>query len=257
MARSKFAATLLDLLDDVSVRRVPLNAPDDPVYKLRYKSYRAEDFVHESPEERLFDQHDLAPNVYCFGVYLKQDLVSAVRFQVVTPDQPSSVSRTIFPRELGELLGRGGRYIDPSRFVTDPDLRLSLPALPFITLRVVAMACEHFDVDYCVSSVRPEHAAFYRRVFDSHRVEGSEGYYPGIQFAMHLYIARVARIRDRVAIRFPFFMSTHEERVQLFDQNAEIGIQHLVKPTAHAAQYDDNEKPAPVPGAKPEDSDPS
>lgn len=243
----------MDLLDDVSVRRVPFNAPDDPVYKLRYKSYRAEDFVLENPEQRVFDQHDLAPNVYCFGVYLKEDLVSAVRFQVVTPDQPSSVSRTIFPKELGALLREGGRYIDPSRFVTDPELRLSLPALPFITLRVVAMACEHFDVDYCVSSVRPEHAAFYRRVFDSRRIEGAVGYYPGIHFAMHLYMARVARIRDRVAIRFPFFMSTHEERAELFDRGGQTGIGHLVRPTALAAQSDENERPDPIAGISPED----
>ena len=34
-----------------------------------------------------------------------------------------------------------------------------------LTLRLALMASEHFAVDYCLSSVRPEHASFYRRVF--------------------------------------------------------------------------------------------
>lgn len=240
---SQFANNLLDILDQVEYRRVPFGSPEDEVYALRYRAYRHEAFVEPNAEERVYDPHDEAENIHCYGVYIAGELVSSVRFHHVTPTQTTSPSALVFPKELAQVLAEGKSYIDPSRFTTDVDARLQYPALPFLTLRIIAMACEYYDVDLCVSSVRPEHAAFYRRVFGSRRVEGSLGQYPGIDFDMHLYIAKVEEIRDRVAVRFPFFMSTREERQQLFGENRPRGIQSLVKPTARLAQSDEFEKP--------------
>lgn len=243
MAHSEFALTLLDILDKVEYRRVQFGSPDDEVYQLRYRAYRHENFVLPNPDERVYDDHDKAENVHCYGVYIDGTLVSSVRFHHVTPDMRISPSKVVFPKELETLLDEGLSYIDPSRFTTDIDARLAYPALPFLTLRIIAMACEHFNVDLCVSSVRPEHAAFYRRVFGSRRVQDAVGTYPGIDFEMHLYVAQVSEIRDRVAVRFPFFMSTAEERRQLFDAGGGTGIGHLVKASARLAQDDENEKP--------------
>ncbi|VAW16406.1 hypothetical protein MNBD_ALPHA12-1394 [hydrothermal vent metagenome] len=237
---TRFASTLLDILDRVEYRRVPFKDQFDPVYKLRYGAYRREGFIASNEENMVFDEHDLAPNVYCFGVYIDNELVSSIRFHHVTPEQRISPSRVVFPETLGQMLDEGVSYIDPSRFTADHEATLAYPALPFLTLRVVAMASEYFTVDYCVSSVRVEHAAFYQRVFGSKRLPG-EGYYPGIEFPMHLYAAKVATIRDRVARRFPFFMSTSAERDEFFSGSAEDAFCGRIKPTARQAQFDRGE----------------
>ena len=238
---SKFASNLLDILDSVEYRRVPFADQFDPVYRLRYEAYRREDFIAPNSEKVVYDAHDKAPNVYCFGVYISGKLVSSIRFHYVTPAQRSSPSVTAFPETLNSLLDEGVSFIDPSRFTTDHEMMLKYPALPFLTLRVVAMASEHFDVKYCVSSVRREHAAFYRRVFGSKRLEGV-GYYPGISFPMHLYAAEISSIRDRVAQRFPFFMSTRMEREAFFEQTGKGEGVKMIAPTARAAQNDSQEQ---------------
>ena len=233
--RTRFASALLDILETVTYRMVPFSDQFDPVYRLRYEAYRREKFIAPNSENVVFDEHDKASNVYCFGIYIKEELVSSVRFHHVTPEQRTSPSALVFPKTLKTMLDGGISYIDPSRFTTDYEASLAYPALPFLTLRVVAMASEYFDVKYCISSVRVEHAAFYRRVFGSVRLPG-EGYYPGLSFPMHLYAAEVAKIRGQVAKRYPFMMSTQKEREAFFDRNADKSGSPMIVPTARQAQ---------------------
>lgn len=237
---SRFASTLLDILDEVEYRLVPPMAQFDPVYRLRYEAYRREDFIVPNSDRAVFDEHDEASNVYCFGVYIKGELVSSIRFHHVTPKQRTSPSQLVFPERLTRMLDEGISYIDPSRFTADHEATLAYPALPFLTLRVVAMASEYFDVKYCISSVRLEHAAFYRRVFGSVKM-AENGYYPGINFPMDLYAAEVSEIRDRVARRFPFFMSTLKERQEFFSRTLGGDAVKMISPTARQAQLDDGE----------------
>jgi hypothetical protein len=159
-------------------------------------------------------------------------LVSSVRFHLVTPSNRTSPSRTIWPEVLEPVLDAGDSYIDPSRFTADHDASLALPALPYLTLRIVAMASIHFNVRYTISSVRAEHAAFYRRVFGSRHM-ADERYWADLQFPVCLYAAEIPTIRNRVFDRFPFFMSTPEERMALF--GPEDDTSPLVAPTARVA----------------------
>jgi len=233
--RTRFASTLLDILETVTYRRVPFKDQFDPVYRLRYEAYRREDFIAPNSQSVVFDEHDEAPNVYCFGMYIKNQLVSSVRFHHVTPEQRTSPSAIVFPKTLKSMLDGGTSYVDPSRFTANYEASLAYPALPFLTLRIVAMASEYFDVKYCVSSVRVEHAAFYRRVFGSKRIPG-EGFYPGLSFPMHLYAAEVAKIRGQVARRYPFMMSTAKEREEFFSDKNKIKGSAMIIPTAREAQ---------------------
>lgn len=232
--RTRFASNILDILETVTYRRVPFKDQFDPVYRLRYEAYRREEFIAPNSSNVVFDEHDEAPNVYCFGVYVKERLISSIRFHHVTPDQRISPSALVFPDTLKAMLDRGISYVDPSRFTADYSATLAYPALPFLTLRIVAMASEYFDVKYCISSVRVEHAAFYRRVFGSRRLPG-EGYYPGLSFPMHLYAAEVEKIGGQVAKRYPFMMSTKKEREQLFGEKYKNSGTPMVIPTARQA----------------------
>lgn len=228
---SRFATSLIDLLDRVHYRRVSVDEQFDPVYRLRYEAYRREEFIPVNSQEITRDAYDDAPNCYCFGVYIDDKLVSSIRLHVATAEEPTSPSRKIWPEVLGNLIDQGGSYIDPSRFTADHEASMAFPALPYLTLRMAVMACEHFKTTHCISSVRPEHGPFYRRVFGLEQMAG-EGYWGELTFPVCLFGARVPVIYDRIMNRYPFFMSTPDERTALFADGEGIPA---IAPTARLA----------------------
>ncbi len=230
-AVSPFATTLLNLLDRVEYRRVTGDAMD-PVYRLRYEAYRREEFVPANPHQIVKDEFDDLPNAYCYGIYIDDRLVSSVRFHLLTREYRNSLSYSIFPDVLDTLLDSGKTILDPGRFTADYEASLAFPALPFLTLRIATMAVEYFSADYVLNAVRPEHGAFYRRVFRS-LVLSEARYYHGLSFPIMLYACEIAVMFADLLRRYPFFRSTAEERQMLFDRNASVGIVH---PSAKEAQ---------------------
>ncbi|MGB3335981.1 MAG: hypothetical protein WBA73_02275 [Devosia sp.] len=231
---SRFALTLTDLLDRVQYRRVSVEDQFDPVYRLRYEAYRREDFIPINSQQITRDAYDDAPNCYCFGVYIDDKLVSSIRLHLTTSKQRTSPSLGIWPDVLGGILDKGETYLDPSRFTADRDATLAIPALPYLTLRIGVMASTHFGATYCLSSVRPEHAPFYKRVFGSTQLAG-EGHWGELAFPVCLYATYLPVTLPRIISRYPFFMSTAEEREALFDSRPPVS-QHIVRPTARIAQ---------------------
>lgn len=217
-APSRFSGTLLDILDKVSYARVDPSVIDDPIYRLRYRAYTREGFMDHNPEEVCIDELDAAPNGMNFAVYIDGELVSSIRLHHLTPANPQSPSMKVFPDVLGPMLDKGMSFIDPSRFTADREASLAYPALPFLTLRMAAMASVHFRANQCLALVRTEHGPFYKRVFGSEKLADARSY-PGLHFPTALFGASVDTIRSRVAQRFPFFLSTPEERGQLFSKS--------------------------------------
>ena len=76
-----------------------------------------------------------------------------------------SPSSDMFGDVLHPELDQGEIFIDPTRFVADPDKARVFPELPYVTVRLGYVACGHFNADIGLAMVRPEHQAFYRRVF--------------------------------------------------------------------------------------------
>ena len=230
---SNFVGTLIDILDRVEYRRVPPEQQDDPVYKLRYEAYRREEFVPFNPAGRVHDEFDDLPNAYCYGVYIDGQLVSSLRLHYVTREHKTSPSYSVFPDILDPLLEAGESFIDPGRFTADLEASLAYPALPFLTLRIAVMATWHFRVKYCLSTVRPEHVAFYRRVFNSTQL-GEARYYHGLAFPMEMWACDCPVVYPKLMRRYPFFDSTEEERQRIF---APPHVSPLwIHPTARAAQ---------------------
>jgi hypothetical protein len=229
---SRFALTLIDLLDRVQYRRVSVDEQFDPVYRLRYEAYRREEFIPINSQQITRDAYDEAPNCYCFGVYIDDRLVSSIRLHFATPEQRTSPSLGIWPEVLGGILDQGQTFLDPSRFTADRDATLEFPALPYLTLRIGVMASEYFAATYCLSSVRPEHAPFYKRVFGSTQLAG-EGHWGELMFPVCLYATYLPVTLPRIIERYPFFMSTPEERNILF--GAEPRPIKAIAPTARQA----------------------
>src|SRR3569833_2864519 len=214
---SNFVGTLIDILDRVEYRRVSPEEQSDPVYKLRYEAYRREEFVPFNPGGLVFDEFDDLPNAYCYGVYIDGQLVSSLRLHHMTRTHKMSPSYSVFTDVLDPLLEEGLTFIDPGRITADLDASLAYPALPFLTLRIAVMATWHFRVKYCLSTVRPEHVAFYRRVFNSTKLADAR-YYHGLAFPMEMWACDVPVVYPNLMRRYPFFDSTAAERRRLFSQ---------------------------------------
>lgn len=228
---SPFSTTLFDLLDRVEYRRVSAEDQFDPIYRLRYEAYRREQFVAPNDQQIVRDEFDDLPNVNCFGIYIDNRLVSSVRVHKLTKEYRESPSHSVFGDILDPILDTGVTVLDPGRFTTDYEASLAFPALPFLTLRLPVIAIWHYRAKYCLSSVRPEHGAFYRRVFRSERIS-DERYYHGLTFPMVLYACDLISFENQFFNRYPFFRSTAQEREALFGPR---GRSAIVRPSARAA----------------------
>jgi N-acyl amino acid synthase FeeM len=206
-----------DLLTDVDYRLAETRQEKEQIYHLRYRAYLREGAVQASADERVTDQFDDLANSWTFGVHIDGELLSSVRISVLSSEWRESSSALTFPEILSPRLDRGQVIIDPSRFVADPDRARRMPELPYLTLRLAYMACEHFNADLGLAIVRPEHQAFYRRVF-LHETIAEPRIFPGLLKPVGLMAADFPSFRKKVFERYPFMRSTAFERRMLFER---------------------------------------
>jgi len=229
---SRFAQNVSALLERTEYRRCDKGEDLEDIYRLRYKSYRTTDMVPESPDQIIHDDLDDAPNCYKFGVYIDGRLISTLRLHHVTSAIPQSPSNTVYGDILGPMLASGASFIDPSRFAADLEWSRVFPQIPYLTLRLAGMACFHFKAPYCLSTIREEHAGFYKRIYCSEQI-GERRPYPGLNYEVVLYSADVSAIRERSFSRYPFFKSTALEQRMLFSKPKDGELPPLtVLPTA-------------------------
>ncbi len=77
------------------------------------------------------------------------------------------------------------------------------------------MAANQFDADLAITTPRPEHMAFYRRVFQF--VPWCDPRpYPGLTAKFACMGADFHELRARIEARYPFYTSTPTEREALF-----------------------------------------
>ncbi|WP_316171490.1 N-acyl amino acid synthase FeeM domain-containing protein [Bradyrhizobium sp. SZCCHNRI1058] len=208
-----------DVLENVDYR-LALTAEDkDEIYRLRYRAYLREGAILPSPSERVSDEYDDLPNSFIFGVYVNGELYSSIRISVLNSQWRRSLSSDMFADLLHPELDRGKVIIDPTRFVADHEKARLFPALPYVTVRLGYVACAHFNADIGLANVRPEHRAFYKKVF-LQEPWGEPRLYSGLTKPVGLVAAHYPSIRDRVFQRFPFMRSSAFERRMLFDRPA-------------------------------------
>jgi hypothetical protein len=231
---SRFAGTLVDILDRIEYSRVRMDVTDNPVYRLRYEAYRREEFVPFNDAGIVTDDLDGTPNAFCYGIYLDGELVSSLRIHLLTPEMRKGPSMKSCPDVLTPLLDQGQTFIDPSRFTADYEASLAYPALPFLTLRIAVMATDYFNTTACLALVRREHAAFYRRVFGAVEMSDTR-IYPGLAFPVVLYGSNSAINLQNIYRRYPFFRSTRAEQEALFTSDDERAYEAPVRATARVA----------------------
>ena len=214
---SNFVNNVLSMLERTEYRRCDGGEDLEDIYRLRYKSYRLSDMVPENAEHMVRDALDEAPNCFRFGIYIDGTLAGTLRLHHVTAAMPRSPSMTVYGDVLQPLLDGGASFIDPSRFAVDPDFSRNFPQIPYLTVRLAGMAALHFQAPYGLSTIREEHAGFYKRIWSARQV-GDLRSYPGLNYKVVLYMTDVEAIRENFHKRFPFFRSSRVEQRMLFAQ---------------------------------------
>lgn len=194
----------------------------EAIYQLRYNCYVREGAIDSNKDRRFTDSHDHDPNALIFGVKLEDRLAASIRLHICSPAHPISPGLEVFPDVLEPILERGESFVDPTRFVIDRDIRANANRLPLATVRLAAMAAEHFDADHMLATVRAEHVPFYRR-FCHMELRTSPRDYPGLKKPICLMSGESDIIRTTVYPRYPIFVSSHIERVWTFGPSRDLG----------------------------------
>jgi hypothetical protein len=210
----------VSLLDQVDYRLAETPAEKEEIYRLRYRAYLREGAILPSGSQQVSDIYDDAPNAWIFGIHIGGELCSSIRVSVATPEWRMSPSVELFGDILHPELDKGRVFIDPTRFVADPEKAKRFPELPYATVRLGYVAGVHFNADVGLALVRPEHQAFYRRLF-LQESWGEPRLLTGLLKPVGLMAAHYPTMRDKVFARYPYLHSSAFERRMLFHRSSE------------------------------------
>lgn len=234
IGKTSFAAHGLAALNEIEYRRVVGGNDLEDIFRLRYEAYRREELIELDASSQSTDKYDFTPNSQIFGLYFEGRLASSLRIHFATPEDRSCPTNSHFPGILDRHFDEGFKFIDSSRFCADTYLSGLLPFLPFMTIRLTAMACIFFDADFTLSVIRPEHAGFYKRFYGMKKWESGQKV-DWFAREVDLYANGRAENGESILTRLPFFRSLMFERRRLFGIPPE-GVQSLsVIPSAEAA----------------------
>jgi hypothetical protein len=187
---------------------------------MRYRAYLHGGLILPSESQRVSDRYDDAPNAWTFGIYVDGELCSSLRLHVLTSEWRMSFATELFGDVLHPRLDQGEVFIDSARFVADPEKAQRFPELPYLTLRLAYLACEHFNADTGLALVRAEHQAFYRRVC-LHETIAEPRSFPNVTKKVVLMASGLRTRREEVLTRFPIMRSSAFERRMLFQRAGE------------------------------------
>lgn len=215
---SNFATKLLGYLQEADYYIADNEQIREEIFRLRYDCYLREGAIDPNISKTFEDRYDRMENCWIFGIFLENRLVSSVRCHVLSKEWNQGPALDVFPDIIGPMIyDQGLTIVDPTRFVVDLKAAKQYPELPFMTLRAACMTYDYHSADYCLATVRKEHAAFYRRVFKSELLCEPRPY-PSLKTPICLMRTNVARFRDELLRRYPIFESSLTERRMLFEQ---------------------------------------
>jgi hypothetical protein len=206
------------LFDRVDYRRIETPEEKDRLYLMRYRAYLQGGLILPSKSLRVSDRYDDAPNASTFGIYVDGELCSSLRLHVLTSEWRMSYATELFGDVLHPRLDQGEIFVDPARFVADPEKAQRFPELPYLTLRLAFLACEYFNADTGLALVRAEHQPFYRRVC-LHETIAEPRSFPKVLKKVALMASDHRARREQVLARFPIMRSSAFERRTLFQRD--------------------------------------
>ena len=202
-------------LQNVNYRVARTPADRDAIFALRYRGYLLDGGIGPNSSQRFSDAWDDVDNALLLGMYMDGRLASTVRFHVNRPDGVRMPAMDTFGDVLEPHLAAGKVIIDPTRFVVDAEMARNGPEIPYLTLRMIAMAGEHFCADLILATIRVEHLVVYRRMV-GHRPISEPREYPLLARKIVCTAVDLETMRATAYGRHPFLDSTPREREGIF-----------------------------------------
>lgn len=229
-----FSDKVFNFLDRTEYRRISSQEDLDEIGRFRFRAFDAKQIYPGRYNGIMLDEHEHDSHAQTFGVYFDGSLVSSVRLQRITPDHRVSPSFAWFPGILNSLLDQGMSFMEPNRMAVDVNFASDNSCLPHIMLRLAVMATRYHSADACISCVKKEHVAFYRRYFNATLLAGPI-IAPGITVAPTL-LANPRSVYEDICSRFPFYRYLRREAELLFGAPARgVPAPLTVLPTARLA----------------------
>lgn len=210
-----FNEKVAEVLKTVTYRVARTENDRDAIFGLRYRGYLLDGGIGPNERERFQDSWDDVDNATVMGMYFGDRLASSVRFHLNNAPGARLPAMETFGDVLSPYLASGKLIIDPTRFVIEPDFARMGPDMPFLTLRMISMAAEHFGADYVLATVRAEHVVMYRRVI-GHQAISEPRAYPMLARKIVCMIVDIETLRATAYSRHPFLQSTPDERQSVF-----------------------------------------
>ncbi len=207
------------LFDRLDYRLVETPEDRDAVYAMRYRAYLHGGLISPNASQRIIDT--LRRRTQRLDL---RDLSRRRTLQFSPPPRPDvRMADVLHHANCSAMfstarLDRGEVFVDPARFAADPDKSQRFHELPYLTLRLAYLACDHFNADLGLAMVRTDHQAFYRRIF-LHETLTEPRPFPGWHSRKVVLMASdFSKLRERVLTRFPIMRSSAFERRMLFDR---------------------------------------
>ncbi|MGH1591453.1 N-acyl amino acid synthase FeeM domain-containing protein [Methylobacterium phyllosphaerae] len=208
-------ARAASLLNRITYRRAIESADREAIFRLRYEAYLREGAITARADERFTDAVDEQENAFIYGVYVDDVLAGSIRLNVTLPYASALPTTAVFPELVEPMINAGCVIVDPTRFVANHNFSRRFPELPYLTLRLAWLAMEHFEGEYILLAIRPEHRAFYRRYWDATELCEARPY-PKLTKPVGLSVVNYLDVKTTVEARYPFLASTEAERAGLF-----------------------------------------
>ena len=202
------------MLARIEYRRATTRRERDEIFRQRYEGYTRENGIEPNPSGRFTDPWDDAPNADLVGIYLDGQLAASVRIHVSNMADGVPAAEP-YGDVVQPYFDRGLRLVDATRFVIDRSYASFSSEMPFLTLRAVAMAAEHYETFGLLAAVRRDHTVVYTRV-TGHRALTGPRPYPLLRRPLICMFAETATLEHRPYAKHPFLRSTPEEREKLF-----------------------------------------
>jgi hypothetical protein len=218
---SSFVERIAKLMQRVEYRRADTREDKQAIYRMRYEAYAREGFIDPHPSGMFSDPGDETENAWLIAVFIEGAMASSIRLHVASrPEHWLPVSESfadvIAPRlEAGELI------IDATRHCSRLEFTRTYPFLPHITMRCGFLAEDYFGADFMTGTCRAEYQAAFRRMYGSAIWSAPRAYPPlNRPHALMGYDCKAKRQATRE--RYPFLISTAEERRKLFGRSSNV-----------------------------------
>jgi hypothetical protein len=210
------ADRILGLFARLSCRRATNDDDLDQIATLRYRAYRHAGMIDGLKSGRLTDDFDRVANGFVIGLWQDDRPIASVRIHLAARDgTASSPAVQTFADILGPCLDAGLRILDPNRLAIDPQAGLSDPDLHLALMRIPMMAAQHFGAHIVTATARPEHQAFYARIFRM-QVAAPPRPYPMLNRPLGLMMGQVSTELTQVQLRHTYLIPAPGEGAALF-----------------------------------------